>query len=322
MSERPLYVAEVFGPTFQGEGPSAGQRAGFVRLGGCNLACTWCDTAYTWDARRYDLRAEIGPQSVAQLLAALDAMAVPLVVITGGEPLLQTRALTPLVAALSTRGLRVEVETNGTRPPPGWPWAGITFNVSPKLAHSGNAAARAALGRALLAPPRADPQREGLRATPARWARWWVEFLDYDAGATETAFEAIQTDQLVVLRGIPVWSICEHHLLPFACTLTIGYLAGARVLGISKLARVAQRHAHRLQLQERLVDGIATEISRLAGTEDVAVLGEGQHLCLAARGVRTTATMYSSALWGRFRTEGATRQEFFALAGRRGEAGA
>jgi GTP cyclohydrolase IA len=179
-----------------------------------------------------------------------------------------------------------------------------------------------ALGRELLDALGEDPEREGLRATPARWARWWVEFLDYDAGATETAFEAIQTDQLVVLRGIPVWSICEHHLLPFACTLTIGYLAGARVLGISKLARVAQRHAHRLQLQERLVDGIATEISRLAGTEDVAVLGEGQHLCLAARGVRTTATMYSSALWGRFRTEGATRQEFFALAGRRGEGGA
>jgi 7-carboxy-7-deazaguanine synthase len=155
MSERPLYVAEVFGPVFQGEGPSAGQRAGFVRLGGCNLACTWCDTAYTWDARRYDLRAEIGPQSVAQLLAALDAMAVPLVVITGGEPLLQTRALTPLVAALSTRGLRVEVETNGTRPPPGWPWAGITFNVSPKLAHSGNAAARAALAPGWAADPRA-----------------------------------------------------------------------------------------------------------------------------------------------------------------------
>ncbi len=174
------------------------------------------------------------------------------------------------------------------------------------------------LGRALLVALGEDPQREGLRATPARWARWWTEFLEYDAGATETAFEAIQTDQLVVLRGVPVWSICEHHLLPFSCLLTIGYLADGHVLGISKLARVAQRHAHRLQLQERLVDGIAAEIARLAATEDVAVLGEGQHLCMQARGVRTAGTMYTSALWGRFRTETATRQEFFALAGRGG----
>lgn len=175
-----------------------------------------------------------------------------------------------------------------------------------------------ALGRELLDALGEDGTREGLRETPARWARWWTEFLDYDAGATETGFETIQTDQMVVLRAIPVWSVCEHHLLPFACTLTIGYLAAARVVGISKLVRVAQRHAHRLQVQERLVDGIATEVGRLAATDDVAVLGEGQHLCMQARGVRTAATMYTSALWGRFRTEGATRQEFFALAGRSG----
>lgn len=155
MADRPLYVSEVFGPTIQGEGPSVGQRAGFVRLGGCNLACVWCDTPYTWDARRYDLRAGIRPQSVAEILAVLDRMAVPLVVITGGEPLLQTRALTPLVAALGQRGMRVEVETNGTRPPPGWPHVAVTFNVSPKLAHSGNAPARAALAPGWVADPRA-----------------------------------------------------------------------------------------------------------------------------------------------------------------------
>ncbi len=155
MPERPLYVAEVFGPTLQGEGPSAGQRAGFVRLGGCNLACVWCDTPYTWDARRYDLAREIRPQSVAAILAALDAMAVPLVVLTGGEPLLQVRALTPLVAALGRRGVRVEVETNGTRPPPGWPTADVAFNVSPKLAHSGNAPTRAALAPGWATDPRA-----------------------------------------------------------------------------------------------------------------------------------------------------------------------
>src|SRR5919204_789570 len=86
-----LSVAEVFGPTFQGEGPSLGRLCGFVRLGGCNLQCTWCDTPYTWDwtgvtGRAYDPRVELKQHSTSDVLAELDAMGVPMVVITGGAP--------------------------------------------------------------------------------------------------------------------------------------------------------------------------------------------------------------------------------------------
>jgi 7-cyano-7-deazaguanosine (preQ0) biosynthesis protein QueE len=133
-----LVVSEVFGPTFQGEGPSVGRRAGFVRLGRCNLACTWCDTAYTWDWSRYDPAVELHRRSVADVVAAVEAMDVPMVVITGGEPLLQQRGLAELLPALSPR--RIEVETAGTLAPTAEVVAGVDqFNVSPKLANSGNA---------------------------------------------------------------------------------------------------------------------------------------------------------------------------------------
>lgn len=131
-----LAVSEVFGPTFQGEGPSAGRLAWFLRLGGCNLSCSWCDTSYTWDASRYDLRAEITRLAVAEILAQLPDRA-ELLIITGGEPLLQAGALEDLIYELPA-GMLIEIETNGTLPPPAW-HALVTFNVSPKLAHSGRA---------------------------------------------------------------------------------------------------------------------------------------------------------------------------------------
>jgi 7-carboxy-7-deazaguanine synthase len=132
-----LVVSEVFGPTLQGEGPSIGRRAGFVRLGRCNLACTWCDTAYTWDWSRYDPAVELRHESVASVVAAVEAMDVPMVVVTGGEPLLQQRALTALLPALSPR--RIEIETAGTlAPTPELVGLVDQFNVSPKLANSGN----------------------------------------------------------------------------------------------------------------------------------------------------------------------------------------
>jgi 7-carboxy-7-deazaguanine synthase len=137
-----LVVAEVFGPTFQGEGPSLGRRAGFVRLGRCNLDCAWCDTPYTWDWERYDPAVELRRAPVAELVAALEAMAPEIVVITCGEPLLQQRRLVPLAAACRARGWEVEVETNGTRAPSAELAEHVTrWNVSPKLANSGVAEA-------------------------------------------------------------------------------------------------------------------------------------------------------------------------------------
>lgn len=171
-----------------------------------------------------------------------------------------------------------------------------------------------AIGRELLTLIGEDPEREGLRDTPARWARWWMEFANYTDTNTGTAFDAIQTDQLIVLRGVRVWTLCEHHLLPFYCDLTLAYLPVERVLGLSKLARIAHLHAHRLQMQERLVTDIADHIEREARTEHVAVLAEGEHLCMTMRGIRTEGTMASSCLRGAFRDSPTLRQEFFAVA--------
>ena len=133
-----LVVSEVFGPTFQGEGPSVGRRAGFVRLGRCNLDCAWCDTPYTWDWDRYDPAVELRRTSVSSVLARLEAMAPEIVVVTGGEPLLQQRGLIPLVEGSAARGWPVEIETNGTIVPDDR-MVGLVaqWNVSPKLANSG-----------------------------------------------------------------------------------------------------------------------------------------------------------------------------------------
>ncbi|MFZ6003290.1 MAG: 7-carboxy-7-deazaguanine synthase QueE [Actinomycetota bacterium] len=136
--EDELVVTEVFGPTFQGEGPSIGRRAGFVRLGRCNLDCTWCDTPYTWDWERYDPAEELHRVRVEDAIAQLEAMAPEIVVVTGGEPLLQQRRLVDLVERCADRGWAVEIETNGTIVPSP-ELAGLVrqWNVSPKLANSG-----------------------------------------------------------------------------------------------------------------------------------------------------------------------------------------
>ena len=131
-----LLISEIFGPTIQGEGPSAGRACTFVRLGGCNLSCDWCDTPYTWDARRYDLGRELATRPIKEVVEQTLATETPLVVITGGEPLLQAQELSMLVANLQDEGRRVEFETNGTLSPDGLTRADL-FVVSPKLANSG-----------------------------------------------------------------------------------------------------------------------------------------------------------------------------------------
>ncbi|GAC1385885.1 MAG: 7-carboxy-7-deazaguanine synthase QueE [Acidimicrobiales bacterium] len=138
-----LVVSEIFGPTFQGEGPSSGRLAMFVRLGRCNLDCSWCDTPYTWDWDRFDPTVELEEMSAGEVITRLDAIGAPLLVITGGEPLAQQRSLGELLSHAARRGWRVEVETNGTMSPSPEVGAGVSaFNVSPKLANSGIDASR------------------------------------------------------------------------------------------------------------------------------------------------------------------------------------
>ena len=134
----PLVVAEVFGPTVQGEGPSAGRLAAFVRLGRCNLACAWCDEPHTWDWSRYDPGVELSHRPTGDVLAQLDGIGAPLLVVTGGEPLLQQPRLVPLLQGAKQRGWEVEVETSGTIAPTLADGLVDRYNVSPKLASSGN----------------------------------------------------------------------------------------------------------------------------------------------------------------------------------------
>ncbi|MEU0273183.1 7-carboxy-7-deazaguanine synthase QueE [Streptomyces sp. NPDC006307] len=136
-----LVVREVFGPTVQGEGPSTGRRCAFVRLGGCNLTCGWCDTPETWDARRFDLRATLTRRTVEDIATRALAGGPAMVVITGGEPLLHQRqdGWHSLLGVLRAAGVEIEVETNGTQEPDQLTARWVTrFNVSPKLAHAGD----------------------------------------------------------------------------------------------------------------------------------------------------------------------------------------
>jgi 7-carboxy-7-deazaguanine synthase len=133
--EHGLTVSEVFGPTVQGEGPHAGQRCGFIRLGLCNLDCAWCDTPYTWDWTRFDRKTELGRRTITSLVEEIRDMNVPRVVISGGEPLVQAKGLHDLLEALTPWD--VEIETNGTKPPGILSGMVAQWNVSPKLSSSG-----------------------------------------------------------------------------------------------------------------------------------------------------------------------------------------
>ncbi|ABD11124.1 GTP cyclohydrolase I [Frankia casuarinae] len=159
------------------------------------------------------------------------------------------------------------------------------------------------LARQLLVEIGEDPGRDGLRETPARYARWWREFVGFDPGNTETAFEQVNHGQLVQVNDIRVWSLCEHHLLPFWCDISIAYLAKDKLLGLSKFARIAHHHAHRLQVQERLTGAIADAIEALCGVPDVAVRAKGEHLCMTMRGIRSPATMSTLVLRGVFKDD-------------------
>lgn len=159
-----------------------------------------------------------------------------------------------------------------------------------------------------------DPAREDLIETPRRFADAWMEFAFHRDDKTDTTFEAVEADQIVCVRGIRVWSICEHHLLPFWCDVTIAYLGKDRILGLSKFARIAVKASHRLQTQERLARDIADEIATATGSEDVAVLCSGEHTCMSMRGVRQQAVMRNVVVRGAFRSEPATRAEFYSLA--------
>jgi GTP cyclohydrolase I len=164
-----------------------------------------------------------------------------------------------------------------------------------------------------------DPDREGLLETPARVARAYRElFAGYDIDPREyleRTFEEVGGyDELVVLRDIRVVSFCEHHMLPFLGTAHVGYLPSSRVVGISKLARVVQGFARRLQIQEKLTAEIAEAIQDILKPKGVGVVLVSEHSCMTMRGVNTPGSrLTTSHLLGEVRDDPRTRQEFFEL---------
>jgi GTP cyclohydrolase I len=157
------------------------------------------------------------------------------------------------------------------------------------------------------------PDRDGLKETPERFARMWKDFIEYEPGTLDTSFPTTSSNSLVGVGPIRVWSKCEHHTVDFWTDIWMAAVPGARILGLSKFARIAFKHAHRLQVQEHLVSDIADELADLLGNDDVAVLGRGSHLCMVARGIRAEGLMTNYALRGVFQNQ-PLRQEFLSRA--------
>ena len=162
-----------------------------------------------------------------------------------------------------------------------------------------------------------DPDREGLVATPDRMIRSWKElFSGYGKEPKDilTVFDAENHDQMVLLKNIEIYSMCEHHFLPFVGKAHIAYIPRDKIVGISKLARIAEIYARRLQVQERLTDQIANCIVENIDPLGVGVVIEAQHLCMKSRGVeKQHSVMVTSALRGCFKDEPGVREEFLGL---------
>ena len=160
-----------------------------------------------------------------------------------------------------------------------------------------------------------DPEREGLRRTPTRIANMYGELLAGYSTNPDTivngALFHVEYDEMVLVRDIEFYSLCEHHMLPFIGRAHVAYIPNGTVVGLSKIPRIVDMFARRLQVQERMTRQIADFIRDLLQPQGVAVVIEGLHLCMTMRGVKKhNARMTTSAMHGAFRANLATRQEF------------
>ena len=160
-----------------------------------------------------------------------------------------------------------------------------------------------------------DPAREGLLATPQRCARALAFMTQgYEARLEDIVSEALYTtanDEMVILKDIELFSLCEHHILPFFGRAHIGYLPDGKVIGVSKLARIVDLYARRLQIQEQLTQEIAQAVKGVTGARGVGVIIEARHLCMMMRGVeKQNSVMKTSMMLGLFRSNASTRAEF------------
>jgi GTP cyclohydrolase I len=162
-----------------------------------------------------------------------------------------------------------------------------------------------------------DPDREGLRDTPERIARMYAELfggLTIDPASLLKVKFDVAHDEMVILKDIPFYSICEHHFMPFHGVAAVGYIPAGKVVGLSKLARLVEAFARRPQIQEQLTGQIADAMMDVLEPDGVAVVIEAEHLCMTQRGVKKPGSrMVTSATRGLFRTENVTRGEFLSL---------
>ena len=160
-----------------------------------------------------------------------------------------------------------------------------------------------------------DPDREGLKNTPDRVARMYAELLSgysqEPARIINNALFNVDYDEMVLVRDIEFYSLCEHHMLPFVGRAHVAYIPNGKVIGLSKIPRIVDMYARRLQIQERMTREIADFIQETLDPHGVAVVVEAMHLCAMMRGVKKhDARMTTSAMFGSFRANIATRQEF------------
>jgi GTP cyclohydrolase I len=164
-----------------------------------------------------------------------------------------------------------------------------------------------------------DPTRDGLIETPARVTKAYKELTKgYDQDPAEILSKTfdVHYDELIILSGVPYWSLCEHHMLPFWGKATIGYIpkAGQKIVGLSKLARLVECYSRRLQVQERMTNQIAEALEEHLAPFGVGVVINGMHTCMAMRGIERQGTMTTSKLTGQMRKNDALRSEFLTLA--------
>ena len=171
--------------------------------------------------------------------------------------------------------------------------------------------------REIIAAIGEDPAREGLRATPERVARMYAELfegLSIDPKDHLVVGFDEGHEEMIILRDIPFYSVCEHHLMPFHGVAAVGYIPDGRVAGISKIARLLEGYARRPQLQERLTGQVADALMERLEPDGVAVVVEAEHLCMTQRGVKKPGSrMVTSATRGTFRKNAVTRGEFLSL---------
>jgi GTP cyclohydrolase I len=167
-----------------------------------------------------------------------------------------------------------------------------------------------------------DPTRDGLLGTPDRVHRMYAELtagyhVDPDRLVNKAIFE-VAYSEMVVVKDIPFYSLCEHHLLPFFGTASVAYIPRGRVIGLSKIPRIVEMYARRLQIQERMTQQIADFLNERLNPQGVGVVVEANHLCAVMRGIRKPGTvMTTSSVLGLFRTRDRTRAEFFSHLDRR-----